>query len=215
MNKFFKDLKKGNNEEVRFANWLIRNNKNIKEIIFRQDGWFDLSVIRNGEWQTFEIKGDFFSHDERQYKNITVPGDSYNTLFIEFESYGKRSGIKTTLADYWVIVLTLMDEIWIIPTKELREIIEENSYSQKRFEEKKGGDDKMSKGYLIPRDKYKHKFKIFKDEQPDYGFRDEFNIQYRLEQGNTKQNEFTSTSEHSRIIFDVLEEYYGVPNIQR
>jgi len=215
MNKFIKDLKKGNKQELRFANWLLRNSKNIKEVTFRQDGWFDLSIIKNEEWITFEIKGDFFSHDERHYRNITVPPDPYNTLFIEFESKGKNSGIRTTLADYWVIILTLMDEIWIIPTKELREIIEENSHSQKRFEEKEGGDDKLSKGYLIPRDKFKHKFKIFKDEEPDYRFRDEFNIQYRLEQGNRKHNELTSTSEDSRLIFNPLEEYYGVPNIQQ
>ena len=174
MNKFFKALKKGNKQELRFTNWLVRNCKNIKDIWFRLDGWFDLSLIRNNIWETYEIKADFFSHDEVNYKNITIPADSYNTLFIEFQSWGKDSGIKTTLADNWVIIMTRMSEIWIIPTKELRELIDEHN-----FEIKEGGDENMSKGYLIPRNKFKHKFQIYKDDEPDFRVRDEFNFQQK------------------------------------
>ena len=95
-------------------------------------------------------------------------------MFIEFQSWGKDSGIKTTLADNWVIIMTRMSEIWIIPTKELRELIDEHN-----FEIKEGGDENMSKGYLIPRNKFKHKFQIYKDDEPDFRVRDEFNFQQK------------------------------------
>jgi hypothetical protein len=203
---FHNTLSKGKKQELRFANWLLKNNKSVKDFYFRDDGWYDLEVTLNNEFTTFEIKSDFFSRDEREFRNMLVPGDSYRTLFIEFSSWGKKSGIATTLADYWVIVMTLMDEIWIIPTKELRLLIDQNT-----FEEKTGGDENKSIGYLIPRDKFKYKFKISKDEQPDHTIRNEFNFRNGLEQGKRKQNEFNGENEDSRDLLKILEDYYDIP----
>lgn len=206
-NNFQKSLKKGNKEEIRFANWLLRNNKSVYDFHFKNTGWWDLDVILNNEFVTFEVKADLFSRDERQYKNITVPADPYGTLFIEFNSWGKKSGISTTLADHWVIVMALMDEIWIISTKDLRSIIEQNN-----FQEKTGGDENKSTGYLIPREKFKNKFKIYKDDEPDYTIRNGFNFQHRLEQGIGLNNEFFAKSEDPRFIPEILKEYYGIYN---
>lgn len=72
-------------------------------------------------------------------------------LFVEFQSRGNISGIKTTKAHYWVFCLWRNDKktfTWIvIPTIKLKRLIRNNNYRTVS-----GGDNNTSLGYLIPKE---------------------------------------------------------------
>ena len=69
-------------------------------------------------------------------------------IAVEFESYGKPSGIATTEAKYWAHVLANGDEehciLWF-RTGKLRKLVKKFSDKIKDV-----GDSKRSKAYLIP-----------------------------------------------------------------
>ena len=69
-------------------------------------------------------------------------------ICIEFESYGKPSGIEVTEADYWVQNLMVEGNHYasiIIPTKNLKKLVNELD----EFKWVKGGDNFMSKMWLV------------------------------------------------------------------
>ena len=69
-------------------------------------------------------------------------------IAIEFESYGKPSGINATEADYWFHNLAVDDEVYctlVFETEILRKIVEE--LDDHRIV--KGGDNWASKMYLV------------------------------------------------------------------
>jgi hypothetical protein len=72
-------------------------------------------------------------------------------VFVEYQSRGKDSGIKTTKADYWVFCLWRPDKkkhTWVIlPTIKLKRIIRKNNYRTIA-----GGDNRTSLGYLVPKE---------------------------------------------------------------
>ena len=71
-------------------------------------------------------------------------------VFIEIESRGKPSGIKTTKSKYYAICLWLEQrelQTWVlIPTKILKKLM-------KSFPIKHGGDNWTSRGHIIPKEK--------------------------------------------------------------
>ena len=71
-------------------------------------------------------------------------------VFIEIESRGKPSGIKTTKSKYFAICLWLEQrdlQTWVlIPTKILKKLM-------KSFPIKNGGDNWTSRGHIIPKEK--------------------------------------------------------------
>lgn len=69
-------------------------------------------------------------------------------IAIEFESYGKPSGIKATESDYWFHNLCVEDEVFatlVFKTDNLRKIISQLDY----VKTVKGGDNWASKMYLL------------------------------------------------------------------
>ena len=66
-------------------------------------------------------------------------------LYIECESRGKESGIKTTKANWLFYWWDNLDKKVIIEYSDLRKIIQENN-----FRKVAGGDSNTSMGYLIP-----------------------------------------------------------------
>lgn len=69
-------------------------------------------------------------------------------IAIEFESYGKPSGINATEADYWFHNLAIDDEVYctlVFETKTLKKIVEK--LDNHRIV--KGGDNWASKMYLV------------------------------------------------------------------
>lgn len=116
--KFNKDLKFGLDGENLIINYLaskglkfINDSKSLKDD-YQEYKKFDL-LFKNkkGEFIKFEVKTDKF----RDTGNLAVE-KSYN---------GKQSGIKTTSADYWIYYFSTLsaDNIWIIKTKDLKNLI--------------------------------------------------------------------------------------------
>jgi len=68
-------------------------------------------------------------------------------IYVEVYSRGKKSGISTTEADYWLYIVENKQVMFIIPIEKLRELCREY-HALNGF--KKGGDDDTSLGVLIP-----------------------------------------------------------------
>lgn len=68
-------------------------------------------------------------------------------IYIEVYSRGKKSGISTTEADYWIYIIENMQVMFLIPVDRLRELCRE---FHGRYGFKKGGDNNTSLGVLIP-----------------------------------------------------------------
>lgn len=66
-------------------------------------------------------------------------------FFIEFESRGKPSGLATTEADYWALVVEGACAL-IVKTESLRELAR---VTLQKYGFKNGGDNNTSKGVLI------------------------------------------------------------------
>ena len=73
---------------------------------------------------------------------------STDNIAIEFSSRGKKSGILTTEAEWWVQILTKNDEcqaVVMMPTEKLKAKIKGKKWKQTR-----GGDDNSSRLVLVP-----------------------------------------------------------------
>ena len=91
--------------------------------------------------------------DMFQKKKIEVKSEKglwHNTgnIVIEYQSWGKPSGIEATEADYWFHNLSLGDDLYVTLAFEvagLKRIIANN-----KFRSVQGGDHKASRMWLIP-----------------------------------------------------------------
>ena len=120
---------------------LISDNKNYK---------YDLLISKDGELITYEIKTDVYCTPERDTGN----------MFIEFECRGNPSGIMVSEARWFVTLYKGLNEIWYIKTKELLKLIETETF---RKTEQSGDSGSNTRGYLIPRNKFKEHFIIRKN----------------------------------------------------
>lgn len=107
---------------------------------FNSDFRYDLKVGQVAEQklanmlqsQKIEVKRDF-------------KASRTGSVFVEFFSRGKPSGINTTEADYWAF-MTSDESVVILPTGRLKELVEE---AIAKGNVKRGGDKNTSKGALI------------------------------------------------------------------
>ena len=91
--------------------------------------------------------------DMLQDKKIEVKSErgmwlDTGNIAIEFESYGKPSGIASTESDYWFHNLCIGDEVFatlVFDTRSLRRIIENLDYKKSVS----GGDHNASRMYLL------------------------------------------------------------------
>ena len=91
--------------------------------------------------------------DMLQDKKIEVKSErdvwqNTGNIAIEYESYGKPSGIAATEADYWFHNLCIGDDIFatlVFDTESLRRIIDNLDYKRSVS----GGDHNASKMYLL------------------------------------------------------------------
>ena len=93
--------------------------------------WFD-EIVSN---RKFEVKTDRLSAKT-------------GNIYIEYESRGKPSGIKTTQADYWVYKVTESKAI-VIKTQELIQIVRQLIIDKKAIPNVRGGDNNTSLGVLV------------------------------------------------------------------
>ena len=91
--------------------------------------------------------------DMLQNKKIEVKSErdiwqKTGNIAVEYESYGKESGIKATESDYWFHNLCMGDEVYatlVFRTDVLRRIIDSLDYTKSV----NGGDHNASRMYLI------------------------------------------------------------------
>lgn len=156
---FRDDLAEGIRLEKKFIQFLQSKNKNILSYKHSSTKEKDLTVQFNYGVQTFEIKSDEYSLDYPiHFRNMVIEPDAFGTLFIECESWGKYSGVITTKADWWVHFLKRMNQIWMIETRTLKEIIHTLPFD---VMENAGDAGSNTKGFLIPRQYFKQYFKIY------------------------------------------------------
>ena len=107
---------------------------------YNSDFRFDLEVGQEAEQKLglilnakIEVKRDLLAHKT-------------GNVYIEYESRGKPSGISTTEADYYCIVIKDKSYI-LISTKDLKELCRKYLNTDR---DKRGGDNNTSKGILLP-----------------------------------------------------------------
>ena len=107
---------------------------------FNSDFAYDLEVGKVAEQELsfmlgskIEVKRDLQAHKT-------------GNVFIEYESRGKKSGISTTQADYYCIVVNDTSYI-LINTDKLKAMCREYLNTGRDI---KGGDSNTSKGILLP-----------------------------------------------------------------
>lgn len=118
---FHKDLSVAQITEKIVAD-LLEIKYNMRLLKIGKTNAYDLAMekISNGKVFTFEIKEDF---THARTGNIGV----------EFESWGKLSGISVSQADYYVFKVHNSDntsKVWIIRTDTLKEMINSKLYSR-------------------------------------------------------------------------------------
>lgn len=145
--EFTKDLQQGDVGEKWFVQYLQQRGAKILER--NKTNAYDIRATylytRRVE-STFEIKTDVY------------PKNTGN-LFVEFECRGKPSGIRVSKAEWFVTIFPLLGEVWIIRTDTLKNIIYEN---QLKTTEQSGDEGSNTRGYLVPRNAFRDKFKVIR-----------------------------------------------------
>jgi len=108
--------------------------------------------IKDGNYKKKCLEYDIIMSKDNIEIKIEVKSDRMakktGNIFIEYESNKKPSGISATKSDIYVYYIINDDKdynAYIIPTIELKEMIEQKKY----FKKISGGDGWRSKGYLF------------------------------------------------------------------
>lgn len=129
---FKDDLKFGSIYEKKLLNLIPNDQYKIMDYRF---SFYDLEIIKDDTNTKYEVKADRYT-----YKT--------NNIVIEYECRGKLSGINITQSDYYayyVVNPNNKDDLYIIPTTDIKEYIENRNY--KRIIS--GGDGGLSKMYIF------------------------------------------------------------------
>lgn len=137
-NKFYSDLKNGQEYELKLLNHIPYIKYIQSQGCFKE---YDLKIYHKSKrYNTYEVKSD---------KQINI----YGNICIEYMCRNKPSGITTTKARYWAIFecKDALYTLYIIPSKIIREYIEKKKYKR----DCDGGDNKASKLYLFDKNLFK------------------------------------------------------------
>lgn len=119
----------------------------------------DYKFLKGGKEFVFEIKTDV-AHYRLNDKNELF--DTGN-MAVEYECRGKKSGIAATKAatkaDFFITYYPQLNEIWLIKTEKLKELIRANKDTIKKVDTA-GDTDSNTKLFLLKREKYKPEFRV-------------------------------------------------------
>ena len=124
------DLKLGNEYQRKFISLITYDSISVPPGKFKD---YDIAVMRGAERTLYEIKAD--------RKALTT-----GNIVIEFMCNNQRSGISTTVADFWVYFVVGSGMFYLIPTDDIKQAIDENKYTKII----KGGDGWRSQMYVFP-----------------------------------------------------------------
>jgi hypothetical protein len=158
---FTKDLPKGQLGEQIIAD-LFEKKYAYKTLSFNHNNKHDFKCLIKNKEKTIEVKSDKYCFPDRELKMpfgvVKIKGRDSGNIFIETECRGKLSGISTTISDYYVYYYVYLKKAWIIETKKLKALISNNKFEIK--DENVGDEGSQTKGYVIPRNKFKDNFKV-------------------------------------------------------
>jgi len=141
----------------------ILEKKGLKFISDNKDSKYDLKMELNSKIITFEVKTDVWCVPGRYldmpFGRIWVESKDSGNLFIEFESWNRPAGIDVTNAQVFIYYFPYFNEYWTIKTSDLKRLITNNKFRQTKLS---GDEGSNTRGYLIPREKYKTYFKVHK-----------------------------------------------------
>lgn len=131
-NKFQKDLETGHYYEERSLLYLDYDTVEHKKGYFKE---YDLEIVKDGKTITIEVKSD---------KQASRTGN----LAIEYECNNKPSGITSSTADFWIYFIVFEDheEVYKVSLEKLKKIA-------KKCRKVSGGDNMLSRMYLVPKNK--------------------------------------------------------------
>lgn len=115
----------------------------------------DYKFIKNGKECMFEIKTD-----GAHIRPNKETGELYETgnMVVEYESRGKASGIAATKAEFFITYYPQLNEIWLIKTEKLKDLIRENKDTIRKTV---GGDSgSNTKMFLLNRERFKKEFRV-------------------------------------------------------
>lgn len=104
---------------------------------------YDLQLGKVAE----DVVGEIFTNKKLEVKRDFKAQETGN-VFVEYMSRGKKSGISTTEADYYVFVVSYTQMLFIDTTK-LKDLC--RKYIGTPYDVR-GGDDNTSKGILLATD---------------------------------------------------------------
>jgi len=132
---FIKDLTVAKKTEKEVAA-ILEKKYNAKILEFGKDHRYDILALIDGKEVSFEVKEDFMCQHT-------------NNIAVEFECRGKKSGINTTEADYYIYVVPKAGDVTayiMYKTSEIIRKIEDKKY----FRIVNGGDPgSNTKNYLF------------------------------------------------------------------
>jgi len=137
MNRFFDCLKSAKKYEAETLKYL-----NFDTFEFNDTSSHDIKIIKDGIETLIEVKSETLA-----YKT--------GNICIEYFCRGKPSGISVTKSEYYYIYVVKDDKeyrLFKIPVEDIKTIIKNKLY----IRECNGGDDMMSKMYLIKIDNIKN-----------------------------------------------------------
>jgi hypothetical protein len=116
----------------------------------------DHTYLRDGRFWVFEIKTD------SRHKFIGDDGTLADTgnIFFEYSCRGKDSGRKATKAEFFITYFPQLNELWLIKTKKINKLIDEESKYE--FIEKKdvGDPGSQTHGHVTKRKKIMSEFSV-------------------------------------------------------
>jgi hypothetical protein len=138
---FYEDLKTGQEKELKFIE--IKGMQNYRRSVGNVKEYDIICYDVDNHEMKYEVKFDRLT-------------SKTGNICIEFESRGKKSGVTTTEANFWVQYIT-DKEIYEIPIEDLHMLILDKKY--KRIV--KGGDNFTSSCYLFDKNIFsRYKLKI-------------------------------------------------------
>jgi hypothetical protein len=118
-----------------------RNQKTFEEVKFNNDFRHDLEVGQIGE----KLLADILENKTIEVKKDLKAMQTGN-VFIEYSSRGKRSGLSTSQADWWALIVS-EEVIKLVKTDYLKELCRPYIGTKRDV---LGGDNDTSKGILLP-----------------------------------------------------------------
>ena len=145
--KWENDLNEGQKGE-RVVSEYFTKRWGLTGITFNDNSDYDFMGSKDDRTILFEVKTDRYEH----FKGV----NTYN-MFIEVSCSGKPSGILTSKAEQFVYYYPDLEEMFIIPMTELRLlcILEDLKLTEQ------SGDKGKTKGYLLHRNLFRDRFKVF------------------------------------------------------